>query len=99
MAAGAPAAPTAVTATAGPQRATVYWTAPADNGSTITGYGYVITPYKAGVAQPARTFTSTATNEVVTGLTSGTSYTFKVAAKNARGTGPQSSMSNPVTPT
>jgi streptogramin lyase len=96
MAAGAPVAPTAVTATAGPGQATVHWTAPVDNGSGITGC--VITPYKAGVAQPARTFTGNATTQVVTGLTSGTSYTFKVAAKNARGTGPQSAASNAVTP-
>ncbi|HTK16866.1 MAG TPA: fibronectin type III domain-containing protein [Acidimicrobiia bacterium] len=94
---GAPLAPTAVTATAGPQRATVHWTAPANNGSAITGY--VITPYKAGVAQAPRNFASNATTQVVTGLTSGASYTFKVAAENARGTGPQSAASNAVVPT
>jgi trimeric autotransporter adhesin len=97
MAAGAPAAPTAVTATAGAAQATVHWTAPADNGSGITGC--VVTPYKAGVAQPARTFTGSATTQVVTGLTSGASYTFKVAATNTRGVGAQSAASNAVTPT
>ena len=41
---------------------------------------------------------STATTEVVTGLTNGTSYTFKVAAINGVGAGGQSAASNAVTP-
>jgi large repetitive protein len=91
-----PGAPAIGTATAGDSAATVSWTAPAGNGgSAITGY--VVTPYIAGVAQTARTFSSTATTETVTGLTPGTSYTFKVAAVNAAGTGPQSAASAAVT--
>ena len=58
--------------------------------------GYIVTPYLAGAAQSPRTFnTTTAT---VTGLTTAKTYTFKVAARNAVGTGPQSTASNPVTP-
>jgi hypothetical protein len=34
----------------------------------------------------------------VSGLTSGTTYTFTVKATNAHGTGPASLPSNPVTP-
>jgi hypothetical protein len=95
---GAPTAPTGVTATAGVRAATVHWTAPAsNNGSGITGY--VVTPYLAAVAQPPRTFNSTATTQTVTGLTTGQTYSFRVAAKNARGTGPNSGASNPVRPT
>ena len=95
---GAPTVPQSVTATAGPQSATVHWTAPAsDNGSGITGY--VVTPYLAAVAQSPRTFNSTATTQTVTGLTTGQTYSFRVAAKNARGTGPNSGASNPVRPT
>ncbi len=56
---GAPVAPTNVTAVPGNGSAVVSWTAPANNGSAITGY--VVTPYVGSVAQPARTFNSTAT--------------------------------------
>ena len=93
----APAAPTNVTATAGRRQATVSWAAPgSDGGSPITGYD--ITPYIGTVAQPVRRFGATATQQVVTGLTKGTTYTFKVAAVNAVGTGAQSSASNAVAP-
>ena len=92
-----PGAPGSVTASAGDAAATVTWTAPASNGGgAITGY--VVTPYIAGVAQAAQTFASAATTEPVTGLTPGTSYTFKVAAVNAAGTGPLSAASAAVTP-
>ena len=76
----------------------MHWTAPSlNNGSTITGY--VVTPYYNGIAQTFWDFNSTATSQTVNGLNAGTSYTFKVAAKNARGTGPQSAASNVATPT
>jgi hypothetical protein len=78
-------------------QATVSWATPASNGgSTITGY--VVTPYVGAVAQPATTFNNTLTTQTVTGLTNGTTYTFKVAAINAAGTGPQSSGSNAAVP-
>ena len=94
---GAPTAPTAVTATAGVTSATLKWTAPSsNNGSPVTGY--IVTPYLAGVAQASHTFNSTATTATVTGLTTAKTYSFTVAAKNAVGTGPQSIMSNTVTP-
>jgi hypothetical protein len=92
-----PGAPTGVTATAGVGGASVSWTAPASNGgSAITGYKVV--PYKAGVAQTATTVGAEATTTNVTGLTAGSSYTFKVAAVNAVGTGAESAASNAVTP-
>ncbi|MFN8016713.1 MAG: DUF4214 domain-containing protein [Acidimicrobiales bacterium] len=93
-----PGAPTNVTATAGNAKATVSWSAPADNGGTpITGYK--VTPYVGNVAQTTRTFASTATSQAITGLTNGTTYTFKVAATNGVGTGATSSASAAVTPT
>ncbi len=50
-----PGAPTIGSVSAGDSAATVNWTAPASNGgSAITGY--VVTPYIAGVAQTAQTF-------------------------------------------
>ena len=92
-----PGVPTGVTASAGNGLASVSWTAPASTGgSAITGY--VVTPYLNGTtAQTAQTFVSTATTESVTGLTNGTAYTFKVAAKNGVGTGSQSTASASVT--
>ena len=94
-----PGAPTIQTATASSttNAATVTWTAPAANGgSAVTGY--VVTPYLNGTtAQTAQTFNSTATSQSVTGLIQNDSYTFKVAAINAEGTGTQSAASNSVT--
>jgi hypothetical protein len=94
---GSPLAPTSPSAQPGNGQATVQWTAPPDNGSSISGY--VITPYAGSTAQPTRTFNSTATTETVNGLSNWTTYRFKIAAKNARGTGPNSAVTNAVVPT
>jgi hypothetical protein len=91
-----PDAPTSVAATAGAGQATVSWSAPAfDGGSPITGYD--VTRYVAGTAQ-GTTSVGAVTQATVTGLASGTAYTFKVAAKNVAGTGAQSAESSPITP-
>jgi hypothetical protein len=91
----APAAPTTTHAVAGAAKATVSWHAPASNGgSAVTGYK--VTPYLGTVAQPVRTFATAALTDVVTGLTSGKTYTFKIAAVNAIGTGPLSVGTNAV---
>jgi titin len=97
VATAVPGAPTGVSAVAGNGQATVSWSAPSSTGGApITGY--VVTPFKGGVAQSSITVAGTGTSKVVTGLTNGTSYTFKVAAINGVGTGAQSSASAAVTP-
>ena len=83
---GTPSAPFPVSATPGNGQATVQWTTPSsDNGSPITGY--TVTPYVGATAQPSRTFSSAATSQIITGLTNAKTYTFSVAADNARGVG------------
>jgi hypothetical protein len=93
---GAPTAPRSVSAVPGSTSATVTWSAPAsDNGQAITGY--VITPYVGTIAQ-APIPVGVTTSKIVSGLLHSRIYTFKVAAKNGNGTGPQSGASNAVTP-
>jgi titin len=84
-----------VAASPGNAEATVSWTAPLANGSSITGY--VVTPYIAGVAQSPQTFNTTATTDTLSGLSNGTTYTFTIAGVNAIGEGNQSLATNAVT--
>jgi hypothetical protein len=93
----APAAPTGVSAAGDTTSAVVRWTAPSnDGGSAITGY--TVTPYLGAAAQTAFQVGASTTTTRVTGLANGTSYTFKVAATNAIGTGTASAASDAVTP-
>jgi hypothetical protein len=89
---GKPAAPTAMRATAGVEKATVSWTPGADNGRPITGYTATSTP-------GGKTCSSAGTTCDVVGLTGGTSYTFTVRATNAAGASKESAASNAVTHT
>ena len=93
---GSPTAPALVTATAGVKQASVTWSASTNNGSAVTGY--TVTPVKNGVAQAPIAVSGTTTTRVVTGLTTGASYVFRIEATNARGIGP-AAASNAVTPT
>jgi uncharacterized protein (TIGR02145 family) len=87
-----PGAPTSPAATAGNAQATVAFTAPGSNGgSAITGYTVTSSPGSfsaTGASSPL----------VVTGLTTGTSYTFTVIATNAAGNSVASAASAAVTP-
>lgn len=91
--AGPPDMPTAVSAVSGNASARVSWSAPRDNGSTITGYTVTASPGGRSV-----TVDGDLTAATVTGLTNGVGYTFTVVATNAVGTSLVSFASNRVTP-
>ncbi|MFA6424438.1 MAG: fibronectin type III domain-containing protein, partial [Candidatus Magasanikbacteria bacterium] len=80
----APNPPTNVVATAGEGQVSLGWTASEDNGSAVTDY---IIQYKKG-SDSYSTFndgTSTNTSTIVTGLTNGLQYSFKITATNSFG--------------
>ena len=87
-----PDAPTIGTATAGVNSASVTFTAPSNvGGGAITGYSVVSTPggfVGTGASSPV----------TVSGLSSGTAYTFKVFATNVYGPSLFSAASNSVSP-
>ncbi len=87
-----PGVATSVTATPQNGSVDVAWTAPNDNGSTITGYN--VQAYVGPTLQPSKVCstssvapTAATTQCTVTGLTNGTTYTFRVTATNSFGTG------------
>jgi hypothetical protein len=96
-AASAPGAPRSVSAGQnGSGGARVSWRAPAsDGGSAITNY--VVTPFEAGVAQPARSFAASQTFRVLSGLQNGKSYRFRVTAQSTVGLGAPSAQSGGIT--
>ncbi|MFZ4638758.1 MAG: fibronectin type III domain-containing protein, partial [Pirellulales bacterium] len=94
----APAAPAAPTVIAGDRQVTLSWTAPADNGSAITGYSIEYS-VDGGASQVTwNPSPATATSATETGLVNGTSYIFRVVASNAVGTGTASAWSAQATP-
>jgi len=97
--ASAPAAPTSLTATAGNAQVSLTWTAPSNNGgSSITDY---TVQYSSNSGSSWTTFgrtASTTASQVVSSLTNGTAYVFRVAGINANGTGAFTAASSSVTP-
>jgi predicted phage tail protein len=92
-----PKAPTGLTGASGDAWVTLNWTAPQDDGGrAVTGYR--ITPYIGAVAQTPILTGATATEHQISGLANGTTYTFKVAAINSVGTGPESAATASLTP-
>jgi hypothetical protein len=83
----APSVPRSVVARPASQSARVTWDVPQSDGdSPITGY--TVTPYIGSTAQTPVQVGPSTTMQTITGLTNGTSYTFRVTATNGAGTGP-----------
>src|SRR4051794_18295684 len=94
-----PAAPSAVSATAGDASVTVSWTPPASDGALrVTGYEIVVNSSDA-VTRTVTGISAWATSFEVTGMANGTPYTLAVRSVNAAGAGPLSAASAAVTPT
>lgn len=94
----APGRPEAPNGAAGNGQVALRWVAPDDGGSPITDY---VVQYSANNGSTWHAFAhpaSIATNVTVTGLGNGTGYMFRIAAKNALGTGEFSAASTRVTP-
>lgn len=85
----APGTPTIGTATAQPEQASITFTA-----TTGIAGSYTVTSTPGSI-----TATGSKSPIIVTGLTAGTSYTFKVKANNPFGSSGESAASNAVTPT
>lgn len=83
VAALAPNAP-AITASAGNKQVTVKWTAPASNGSPITGY-LLYSKEGTGSYDSGTLLGPDVTSYTFSGLTNGTVYTFKLTAANTVG--------------
>ena len=95
----APLAPVIAVAAAGNGSARAAWTAASNGGSALTSY--TVSVYTTNGTVLVRTITLVApiaTDLVVTGLTNGTAYGFRVKAVNAIGTSASSGLSAAVTP-
>lgn len=96
--AGVPGAPRISEAVGGDGMVNLKWDRPVDDGGRpITGYR-IERSRDRGATWVAISSSTRATHAVVTGLTNGQNYVFKVAAINSVGVGRRSKASSPVTP-
>ncbi len=96
--ASVPSAPVIGTVTAGDGQATVNFTAgPANGSQPVTGFRIEVL-VGTDVVRTVNGIGPTATLAVVSGLTNGTTYTFRVIAVNAVGASSPSAASSAVTP-
>ena len=96
---GATTAPTAVSATAGQESATVSFAPPATSGDGSTVSGYTVTATDTTTpGNGGQTASGSSSPITVSGLTDGDSYRFTVTATNGSGTSAASSASSSVTP-
>ena len=79
-----PGTPSGLSADPGNGRVSLSWSIPSSNGGAVIDY-YIVYQNGTDIAH------QTSNSLIVSGLTNGVSYTFKVAAHNIAGNGPQSS--------
>lgn len=85
-----PSKTAAKAASAGSGKVKITWTAPSNGGSAITAY--VVQRYSGGKWRTVQTVTSSIRTVTISGLTNGTSYRFRVLARNAVGNGAWSAV-------
>lgn len=91
-----PSQPLNVVGDPGDSLVIVSWNAPTNSTTTVTSYAV---QYSSNGGSSWTTFGTTAsTSLMVTGLSNGTDYVFRVAATNSAGLGPYSSSSSSVSP-
>lgn len=92
-------APTSLAAAGGNAQVSLTWTAPSYNGgSAITDYSVQFSSNSGSTWTTFSRTSSTTASQVVTGLTNGTAYVFRVAGINSNGTGTYTAASSSVTP-
>jgi hypothetical protein len=91
----APKPPRSLRIVPGNKQAKVSWVRPSNGGSPVTQYEIAV--YHDDVVLGIHVFKSTVTTQLIEGLKNSSTYTFKVAAKNAVGWGKFSARSAPAT--
>lgn len=91
-----PSAPSHLQAQSGDGAATLSWNPPSPSGAALTGYR--ISWRAASDMAVSEDFDGASSRETVTGLVDGTSYRFRLSARNILGYGPWSAWSAAIVP-